>query len=346
MTAINVLPAPYIGQVFAHKLNFIATMLSKHNISLNVLLKNTNIDFDALNSRDYKINKEQIITFYRNTMALKIPGLSLLLGGSIKANDYGLYGCTLLCCKGLRSTLAFSVRYHNLVTKTVNMSLLIDDSAETSSFRFEDSLLVPDLENFNIELQCAIVLSLVRECLDDKNFVFDELRLSCKKPKHADLIAKHFQCPIHYQQNYNEFIVNNKNLALISPRSNPFAMPLLLDQCNSVLNSIASKNELLITINQWVAANMHQEITSADLASYLCITPRTLRRKLSIQGTSFRDIIKELRCEAAKKLIKETQLTIEDIAYSVGFNDVSNFRAAFKKWTGQTPSNMRQVLLS
>ena len=345
MTTTNVLPEPFIGQVFAHKLNFIASMLTKNNINLNSLLKNTNIDYNDLRNRDYKINKEQIITFYRNTIALKIPGLSLLLGGSIKANDYGLYGCTLLCCKGLRSSLAFSVRYHNLVTKTVNMSLLIDDRDNTSSFRFEDTLQAPDLEDFNIELQCAIVLSLVRECLDNKNFAFDELRLNCKEPKHAYLIAKHFQCPISYQQTHNEFIVKKESLLLVSPRSNPFAMPLLLDQCNSVLESIANKNDFLITINQWVAANMHKEINSEDLASYLCITPRTLRRKLSVQGTSFRDIIKELRCEAAKKLIKETQLTIEDIAYSVGFNDVSNFRAAFKKWTGFTPSAMRKLLI-
>lgn len=346
MISTNVLPAPCIGQVFAHKLNFITTKLVKNNISPKTLLESTNILPEDLNNRDYKINKEQIITFYRNALALKIPGLSLLLGGSIKANDYGLYGCTLLCCKGLRSSLAFSVRYHNLVTKTVNMSLLVDESADISSFRFEDTLLAPDIEEFNIELQCAIVLSLVRECLDNKNFAFDGLKLTCKAPKHADLIAEHFQCNIYYQQDYNEFIFNNENLSLITPRNNPFAMPLLLDQCNSVLNSIEAKNEFLITINQWIAANMHKDINSEDLASYLCMTPRTLRRKLSIQSTSFRDIIKELRCEAAKKLIKETQLTIEDIAYSVGFNDVSNFRSAFKKWTGKTPSTLRKVALN
>jgi len=44
---------------------------------------------------------------------------------------------------------------------------------------------------------------------------------------------------------------------------------------------------------------------------------------------------------AAIKLLHETQLTIEDIGYSIGFNDASNFRAAFKKWTGNTPSSLR-----
>ena len=86
---------------------------------------------------------------------------------------------------------------------------------------------------------------------------------------------------------------------------------------------------------------MHKDINSEELAGYLCMTPRTLRRKLAEQGTNFRNIAKELRCEAAKKLIQQTHLTIEDIGYSIGFSDVSNFRAAFKKWTGQTPASFR-----
>jgi len=341
MASLNDLPINFIGQVFAHKLNFISAILAKNGVSLSSLLKDTEIEPHELNDREYKIQKEQIITFYRNILALQIPGINLVLGDSIKPNDYGLYGCTLLCCKGLKAALEFSIRYHNLVTKTVCMTLNVGEKTDLSYFRFEDLLLAHDLIEFNIELQCAIVLSLVRECLDNKNFTFDELRFSFDKPKHYKLYQEHFNCPISYGNPYNEFVLNNDKLLLKTPRSNPFAMPLLLDQCDMVLNSISTKNEFLITINQWVAANMHKDINSEELASYLCMAPRTLRRKLAEQGTSFRDIVKVLRCEAAKKLLHETHLTVEDIAYSIGFNDTSNFRAAFKKWTGQTPASFR-----
>jgi len=343
MTDTNDSTTKFIGHVFAHKLSFIGATLAKNGVNIALLLKGTDIASDELNNRDYKINKEQIVTFYRNVLALKIPGISIILGAAIKPNDYGLYGCTLLCCKELRSALEYSIRYHNLVTKTVNMSLHIDKTSGYSFFRFEDLLFANDLIEFNIELQCVIVLSLVRECLESKNFAFDELRLSFDKPKQHLLYEDHFQCPISYGSAHNEFVLANDKLLLSTPRSNPFAMPLLLDQCDMVLNSIAARNELLISTNQWVAANMHKNLCSTDLASYLCMTPRTLRRKLSEQGTSVRCIIKELRCEAAKKLILETQLTIDDIGCAVGFDDVSNFRTAFKKWTGETPSNLRQL---
>lgn len=341
MPELNVSPSNFIGQVFAHKLSFIASILTKNGVSLTTLLKGTDIESDGLNDRNYKIGKEQITRFYRNILSLKIPVMSLLVGEAIKPSDYGLYGCTLLSCKGLQQTLEFSVRYHSLVTKTVGMSFHTDTQSNYSCFRFEDLLHDPDIIEFNIELQCVIVLSLVRECVDNKNFSFDELRFSFNRPNNYQLYEKHFQCPISYGNTHNEFVLENKKLLIPTPKSNPFAMPLLLDQCDMVLNTIANKNELLITVNQWIAENMHKEVCAEELSNHLYMTPRTLRRKLSEQGTSFRDIVKELRCEAAKKLIVETKLTIEDIATSIGFNDVSNFRAAFKKWTGHTPASLR-----
>ena len=132
----NSSPANFIGQVFAHKLNFISTTLSNRGIDLSHLLKGTDIEPDRLNDLEYKINKEQIVSFYRNILTLKIPEVSLLLGASIKLKDYGLYGCTLLCSKDLRSLLEFSLRYHNLVTKTVNMSLHVESKSNQSCIRF------------------------------------------------------------------------------------------------------------------------------------------------------------------------------------------------------------------
>lgn len=343
MVLNNSLPTHFSGRVFAHKLNFISTTLFKHGIDLSRLLQGTNIAEQGLKDPDYKIHKDQIIVFYRNVLALKIPGISIMLGASIKPQDYGLYGCTLLCCKGLRATLEFAISYHNLVTKTVNMSLHDEQEGKQSTFRFEDLLYARDLEEFNIELQCVIVLSLVRDFLSNDKFSFDALRFSFSKPKHHQGYEAFFACPISYDNPHNEFVFNNDKWSLNTPQSNPLVMPILLNQCDMVLNSVAIKNEFIMTVNQWVATNMHKELCAESLASDLYLTPRTLRRKLSEQGTSFTSIVKELRCSAAKKLITETQLTIEAVGCAIGFNDVSNFRAAFKKWTGKTPSNLRQI---
>lgn len=332
-----------IDQVFAHKLNYLARQLAKFGVPTQQLVKNTRITVDRLTDPNYKVDKEQIIGFYRNVLQLQIPGLALLLGKAIRTNDYGLYGCTLLSCHNLQAALEFSVRYHGIATKTVKMSLTDDAAHQCAYYRFEDLLKDPEIEAFNIKLQCAIVQALTRECLGDNSFIFDQLRFNFNKPDDHLLYAEHFQCPVHYNQRDNEFVVSQQKLALSTSRNNPFAMPLLLDQCEMVLNSIARKDKFLVTVNQWIAANMHKEHRAEQLADHLCMSPRTLRRKLSERDTSFSRLSNELRAEAAKKLLVKTQLKVEDITASIGFNDPANFRAAFKKWTGHTPSGYRQA---
>ena len=333
----------FSGQVCAHKLNFITGTLAKYNIDLPYLLAGTSIDIEQLQHCGYKIHKDQVIRFYQNVLSLNIPHISVLLGAAIKPKDYGLYGCTLLCCKNLRQSLAFAIRYHHLVTKTVNMSLH-EDSSDKSCFRFEDLLQDRKVAQFNIELQCVIVLSLVRHCLDDHSFTFERLHLTSTKTKSAESLQDFFRCKIMYEQQHNEFIFSHEQWELKTAQSNPIAMPILLSQCDNLLTTVSTKNEFLNTINQWIRENMHTELCTEHLANELCMTPRTLRRKLSDQGTSFSSMVKDLRCLSAKKLLVETDLTIENIGCFVGFNDVSNFRAAFKKWTGETPSTIRHAL--
>jgi AraC-like DNA-binding protein len=67
------------------------------------------------------------------------------------------------------------------------------------------------------------------------------------------------------------------------------------------------------------------------------MSPRTLRRKLSEHGTSFRKLVDELRMHVAIKYLRDTKLTAEDIASVMGFSDAANFRHAFRRWTGRAP---------
>lgn len=81
--------------------------------------------------------------------------------------------------------------------------------------------------------------------------------------------------------------------------------------------------------------------TLKDIANQLYMTPRTLRRKLADQGTSYQQILNETRKHLAIKFLRETTLNMSQIAERVGFSDARNFRHAFKKWTNSTPSSHR-----
>ena len=72
-------------------------------------------------------------------------------------------------------------------------------------------------------------------------------------------------------------------------------------------------------------------------------TSRTLRRRLHLEGTSYQDLLAEVRCNLAKEYLRGTRMTTEDIAETLGFSDAANFRHAFRRWTGRNPSEFRRV---
>lgn len=79
------------------------------------------------------------------------------------------------------------------------------------------------------------------------------------------------------------------------------------------------------------------------LARDLKMSPRTLRRRLQEEGRTSQGVLDELRMYVAVKYLRDTALTIEDIADAVGFSDGASFRHAFHRWTQTSPQEFRNA---
>jgi AraC-like DNA-binding protein len=78
-----------------------------------------------------------------------------------------------------------------------------------------------------------------------------------------------------------------------------------------------------------------------DVAHGLGMSERTLLRRLSGEGLSFTEILQQLRRDLAVRYLTDRKLHVSKIAWLLGFQEVSAFTHAFKRWTGKTPSKMR-----
>lgn len=78
------------------------------------------------------------------------------------------------------------------------------------------------------------------------------------------------------------------------------------------------------------------------VASTLGMAPRTLHRRLEDEGTTFRAEHEQVRRDLACEYLRDGNLTVSEIAYSLGFSVVPGFHRAFKRWTGMTPRAYRK----
>ena len=92
-----------------------------------------------------------------------------------------------------------------------------------------------------------------------------------------------------------------------------------------------------------VCSHLGRPTSLEDVARNLNMSARTLRRKLREENTSFRQLVDELRQDFALRYLRDTDLTVEDIAETLGFSDAANFRHAFRRWTNASPHEFRNA---
>ena len=85
------------------------------------------------------------------------------------------------------------------------------------------------------------------------------------------------------------------------------------------------------------------EPTLEEIVPRLHMSARTLHRRLEEEGTSFRQVLAEVRREIAARHLSERRLAIDEIAFLPGFSEPSAFNRAFKRWTGHAPLGYRQL---
>jgi AraC-like DNA-binding protein len=87
----------------------------------------------------------------------------------------------------------------------------------------------------------------------------------------------------------------------------------------------------------------HGRAVASEVARRLGMSSRTLSRKLGEEGTSFAEILEQLRAALAKRYLDDETLPVSEIAWLLGYREVSSLTHAFKRWTGTTPRQFRSL---
>jgi AraC-like DNA-binding protein len=125
--------------------------------------------------------------------------------------------------------------------------------------------------------------------------------------------------------------------------ADPFLNKLLIAYCEDALArrpdhrpSFRSSVE-----NAMVPLLPHGKARSIEIARRLGLSQRTFARRLSFEGLTFFGVLEGLRRDLAERYLADKDLSISEIAWLLGYQEVSAFSHAFRRWTGQTPRQIR-----
>jgi transcriptional regulator GlxA family with amidase domain len=105
----------------------------------------------------------------------------------------------------------------------------------------------------------------------------------------------------------------------------------------------AMEQKFLRSIQEYVSANLHRNITLEDLSEVVCLSPSTLYKKMKeYADISPMEYVMKMRLHKAVELLKDDSVSVQEVASAVGFNTHSFFSECFKREFGLTPRQWRE----
>ena len=288
---------------------------------------------------------QQWLNAARNALRLcDAPDLGLQVGLRMRASSYGMYGYLLLCAETVRHAFDLARRYQGLAATVMDIAWHEDGEHAVWVLPTWERvrLVLPEepLFRFMRDMQYAIHVTLAKDVMGDW-CVPTRIHLSDLAPDHAALISHRLGCPVHGTQGRNELLYPVAWLDRTPTLSNPITAAQLSGTCAGLLNELRWHGGITQRVYDELTRTPGRFPEIEAVASELCMTSRTLRRKLEAEGTSYSELLSRIRHALAIDYLGTTMLTIEDIAAALGFSDAASFRQAFKRWTGRTPHEYR-----
>jgi AraC-like DNA-binding protein len=154
--------------------------------------------------------------------------------------------------------------------------------------------------------------------------------------------------PISFNQKTTAIVFERKLLDSKIKLNNPHLLNVLTDYAEKLLKKITTKDNIKDQVRRFIKHNLQEnDVLDVNLAAKkLNMSRHTLYRKLKKEGVSFQSLAEEVRQAEAKHYLQENNISISEVAYLLGFSELSAFSRAFKRWTGESPAQFRTNAIS
>jgi AraC-like DNA-binding protein len=168
-----------------------------------------------------------------------------------------------------------------------------------------------------------------------------QVRFAHRAPRDSREHERFFGAPVRFATGENALILPAALLDLPCRRTDPSLLSLLDRYAADRLGG-----ERAATFADRARAALSEELQAGDvtahrLAARLKVSVRTLHRCLAAEGTSYRRLLDRLRLDIAERHLMDDRMSVGEVAFLVGFSELSAFDRAFKRWTGRTPVTFR-----
>lgn len=314
---------------------------NERGVSTSEVLAGTAIDPAELDDPDGVVSGLDEISVVRRVLS-RLPdatGLGIDVGSRFTLTHFGLFGFAVMSCGTLRELLSIAMRYFALTTMHIGITLL--ETADDCLIELDAGHLPDDVRTFFIERDIAGILTTTTSfALTVAEKYADQVsaELAIDEELLRPLLGV---IPIHdvaFGRAHNRLHFPRAMFDEPLPQADRHTLQMCIAQCDVLMQRNEERRGITALVRTKLFRDSGLFPTLSDIAAELDMHPRTLRRRLAEEGTSFRDLLNGARSAVAVDLLCNVGLTVDEVSKRLGYTEVSTFSHAFKRWYGVAPS--------
>ncbi len=307
------------------------------------LLADIGIDHGALDNPDAVLPVGAMARFWEKAVrSTRDDALGLHIALAAPVSSFDVHGYALLSSATLRSAYRRACRYQRLLNEGSQLVFSEDDNGGLLQHSLPAGRAV---SRQPAEFLVTTWLRLGRLVVGS-NWRPLQVFFAHDRPADAREYDAVFNSPIQFSSGRNALQVPAATLDLPNPRADGALLELLDRYATTLLEKRVARDNVSARVRAWLVETHTSGLPAAPQAARaLALSPRTLHRRLEEEGTSFRTLLDQFRREKAVELLASGRHGIADVAFLLGYSELSAFYRAFRRWTGQAPAEFRKQTL-
>lgn len=298
------------------------------------------IDPESLTDPTLSISLRSYCSLFENAaQTMHEDNVGLWFGQQFKPTDLGLIGYIAVYSASMQSALENFVELFPYHQQNTRMAIGRHRGLLSLEYRIVDGNIVNRRQD--AELSLGMFINIFRHCYGSC-WRPEEVLFEHPQPLGWSEHEKAFDAPVYFGQQTNALIFRPQGLERRMPTSDPRLLTLL-QRCITTLgvqpagpkhDSERLKDYLLEALPEGCP-------TLEEAAGALSISPWRLQRRLAEAGVTFKELVEATRRKLALAYLKQPHLPLTEIAFLLGYSELSAFSRAFHRWSGISPSAYR-----
>ena len=314
-------------------------------VALEPLLKASDLTLQQMQDLRVRIPVRSQIKFLKAVAdAVEDDYLGFHLAQQFDLKQVGLLYYVMASSDNLADALERGARYSTIVNEGIASKFTIGSDV---SMMLSYVGVSRHLDRHQIEFWVTAILRVCRGLTGLRLFP-SRLRLTHLRKRVSAEFTEFFGDGVEFGASTDEIAFTKKagDLPVVSADSH--LNSVLVKYCEEALSQKPSHSGSFRSSveNAIVPLLPHGRAQAAEVARRLGVSQTTFARRLASERLTFTSVLESLRFDLAKRYLAEESLSISEVAWLLGYREVSAFSHAFKRWTGHTPRTARSQLAS